>query len=79
VTDWRAKLQDLFKIAGIAECHGHRFRDTFACSLLLKGVPITEVSMLLGHANTAITEKHYAPWVKSRQVRLEEMVKATWA
>lgn len=78
VTDWQAKLQDLFTIAGIADSHSHRFRDTFACALLLKGVPITEVSMLLGHASISVTERHYAPWVRARQERLEELVKRTW-
>ena len=78
VTDWQAKLQDLFAIAGIAESHSHRFRDTFSCALLLKGVPIETVSMLLGHANISVTQRHYSPWIKSRQTRLEEAVRAAW-
>ena len=78
VTEWQSKLQQLFTIAGVPDSHSHRFRDTFACSLLLAGVPITEVSILLGHANTAVTERHYAPWVRARQERLEELVKRTW-
>jgi hypothetical protein len=30
--------------------------------------------MLLGHSTTATTWKHYAPWVKSRQIRLDTAV-----
>lgn len=56
----------------------HRLRDTFAVDLLSKGVPIDEVSKLLGHRSVKTTEKSYAPWVKSRQDRLDELVTATW-
>jgi integrase len=51
----------------VAACHPHRFRDTFAVSLLLKGVSLESVSKLLGHSSIKITERHYAPWVKARQ------------
>lgn len=64
------KIQDGF--------HAHRFRDTFAVNLLQAGVPLEEVSILLGHSSLKITEQHYAPWVASRQTRLEELVKRTW-
>ena len=40
------------------------FRDTFAVELLLSGVPLDQVSILLGHSSVKITEKHYAPWSK---------------
>jgi len=36
------------------------------------GVPIERVSILLGHQSVRITEKHCAPWVRSRQEQLEE-------
>ena len=26
-----------------------------------------------------VTERHYSPWVKSRQVKLEEAIEKTWA
>ncbi len=39
------------------------FRDTFAVEMLLGGVPLEQVSMLLGHKGIKITEKHYSPWV----------------
>ena len=58
--------------------HAHRFRDTFAVRLLQAGVPLEEVSILLGHSSVKITEQSYAPWIASRQTRLEELVKRTW-
>jgi integrase/recombinase XerD len=75
---WRRQLAGVFKNAKIPKAHPHRFRDTFAVELLLAGVPIEHVSVLLGHSSVKITEKHYAPWVKTRQDRLEEDVRRSW-
>jgi integrase/recombinase XerD len=58
----------------VSGAHAHRFRDTFAVELLLAGVPIDQVSVLLGHSSVKITEKSYAPWVKARQEQLEAAV-----
>jgi integrase len=55
----------------------HMLRDTFAVELLLAGVTLEKVSKLLGHKSIRVTEKHYAPWVKSRTAQLEdEMMEA---
>ena len=54
------------------------FRDTFAVEMLLAGVPIDQVSLLLGHASVKITEKSYAPFVKARQIQLQESVRNAW-
>lgn len=56
----------------------HRLRDTFAVDLLSKGVPLEEVSKLLGHKSIITTERHYARWVKGRQDRLDDLVTGTW-
>ena len=69
---YRRVFRDVAKIAKVAKAHPHRFRDTFAVELLLAGVPLEQVSMLLGHSSTKITEKHYLPWVRARQKQLEE-------
>ncbi len=62
-------IRPLFEAAAIP-CDGHmlshRLRDTFAVDLLSKGVPMEEVSKLLGHESIRTTEKHYAKWVKGR-------------
>jgi integrase/recombinase XerD len=59
--------------------HPHMLRDTFAIEMLLAGVPLDQVSILLGHASVTMTEKHYAPWVKARQQMLSDNVKKAWA
>ena len=75
---WRRQLAHVFTKAKITNGHPHRFRDTFAVELLLAGVPIEHISILLGHASIKITERHYAPWVKTRQEKLEEEVSRAW-
>jgi integrase/recombinase XerD len=77
-TRWQDRLSKVFVIAGISGGHAHRFRDSFAVSLLERGVDIKTVSMLLGHTSIKTTEKHYAPWVRSRQEALEAAVQATF-
>jgi integrase/recombinase XerD len=83
VCDWQGKLKTVFDLAGISKGLGnavsHRFRDTFAVELLLAGVPIERVSVLLGHQSVRVTEKHYNPWVRSRQEQLEQDVRNAWA
>ena len=76
---WRRRLNRLFELAGVKDGHPHRFRDTFSVELLLAGVPIEQVSVLLGHNSVRITERHYAPWVRARQERLDADLERAWA
>jgi site-specific recombinase XerD len=78
VTNWQHDLRPVFRKAGMVDGHPHQLRDTFAVELLAVGVPLEEVSKLLGHDSIKTTETHYAPWVKSRQDRLDALVSATW-
>jgi integrase/recombinase XerD len=71
---WRARIAKIFKLAEIQNAHPHRFRDTFAVSLLEAGVTLENVSTLLGHQSIRVTEKHYSPWVKTRQEALDQAV-----
>lgn len=66
------------KITNDGHMMSHRLRDTFAVDLLEKGVPLEEVSNLLGHESIKTTERSYAKWVKGRQDRLDSLVTATW-
>jgi site-specific recombinase XerD len=59
--------------------HLHMLRDTFAVEYLLAGMPLDEVSRLLGHSSVLITQKHYAPWVLERQQRLAASVRTAWS
>jgi hypothetical protein len=33
---------------------------------------------LLGHSSVKVTEKHYAPWIRERQEKLELEVRKSW-
>jgi integrase/recombinase XerD len=46
---------------------------------LKKGVPLEEVSTLLGHESIKTTELHYSKWMKGRHDRPNSLVTATWA
>ncbi|MFY9562194.1 MAG: site-specific integrase [Terriglobales bacterium] len=74
-------MRTLFKAAKIesnGHMRSHRLRDTFAVDLLSKGVPMEEVSKLLGHDSIKTTEKSYSAWAKTRQDRLNKLVIGTW-
>jgi len=76
---WQRHLQRLFEFAEVSNGHAHRFRDTFAVELLLSGVPLESVSVLLGHGSIRVTERHYAPWLRSRQEQLEADLQRAWS
>jgi len=76
---WQRRLQRLFKLANVTKGHPHQFRDTFAVELLLADVPLDRVSILLGHSSIRITERHYAPWTRSRQEQIEADLRAAWS
>lgn len=80
VKSWNRVFQKLFATCEppITGGHAHRFRDTFAISLLLKGVELSHVSILLGHSSMKVTERHYSPWIRARQEQLEADVRLTW-
>jgi integrase len=85
VADWQRAYRRLFELADIRgldgelkRCHPHMIRDTFAVEMLLAGVPMDQVSILLGHSSVKITERHYAPFVKARQVQLQKSVRNAW-
>jgi integrase len=79
LTTWQERLKKLFLIAGCPEGHSHRLRDTFAVSLLQKGVSLEDVAKLLGHRSIQVTERHYSPWVRARQESLDQAVRKVWA
>jgi integrase/recombinase XerD len=80
VDDWWRTLSRVFKHADLGKrAHPHMFRDTFAVHLLLAGVPLDQVSILLGHKSIKVTEKHYAPFCKARQDMLDQAVRKAWA
>lgn len=75
-TVWQRSVQKLLKLAGV-KGHAHMMRHSMAVDLLNKGVSLETVAAILGNT-VRICEKHYAPFVKSRQIELEKAVKLTW-
>lgn len=75
VKQWRMKLQQVARTAGLPSFRPHQLRDTFAVELLLAHVAIEELSSLLGHSSVITTERYYAPWVTARKNRLRRIVK----
>jgi len=77
--NWRRRFALAFRRAGIEDGHPHRFRDTFAVDLLLRGIPIDQLSALLGHSAVKITEQHYLAFVAARRKQITDAVRRAWA
>ena len=78
-SDYHRTFEKVFAEANLGKrCHPHMFRDTFAVGLFLAGVPVEQVSKLLGHKSIRVTEKHYSPWVMVCQEQLEQSVEKSW-
>ena len=56
------------------EDQGPRAGDVMAL-----GIPIERVSILLGRQSVRVTERHYNPWVRSRQEQLEGDLERAWS
>jgi integrase len=77
VKDWQKRLADIFHDAKIENAHCHRFRDSFAVSLLERGESLQTVADALGDT-LAVAQKHYNAWSKKRQERQDEAVRGAW-
>jgi integrase len=75
----RRVIARLGKLAGVEDAHPHRFRDTWAKTALLSGIPMRTVQMVLGHKSILTTEKHYAPYVPEYQKLIDSATAAVAA
>jgi site-specific recombinase XerD len=66
----------VYKVLALARVKGgcHRFRDTFALTLLAAEVDVFTVSQMLGHSDVRITQKHYLNLIPGY---IERMAQAT--
>ena len=55
------KFKENMQRLEIQDARFHDLRRTFGYNLIKQGMPIYQVSKLLGHASVTTTEKHYAP------------------
>jgi integrase len=67
------RMLALGKRAGVPDAHPHRFRDTFAVDLLVRGATPYDVAKLLGDTVDTV-ERHYAPFVKELRDRARKIM-----
>jgi integrase len=59
--------------AGVPNVYPHRFRDTFAVDLLLRGASPYDVAKMLGDTIETV-EKHYMPFVRELRDRVRRII-----
>lgn len=67
------RMLRLGKRAGVPNAHPHRFRDTFAVDMLIKGASPYDVAKMLGDTINTV-EKHYTPFVKELRERVRSIL-----
>ena len=60
---------------GVQNAHPHRFRDTLAVDMLLRGASFCDSAKTLG-TTVEIAERHYAPFVKEVRARVRLLLDA---
>ena len=55
---YEKRLRQIGDQAGVKKVHPHRFRHTFATNLIDNGMPIQEVSVLMGHERIDTTQQY---------------------
>lgn len=74
----RVHFQNLLKAMNLPKLRLHDIRHMLATTLVQNGVPIADISVLLGHSSIAITESRYANKSKDQASRalnvLEEVI-----
>lgn len=68
-------LRALWRRAGVAGGHAHRFRDTFSVRMLERGATLYDVAQYLG-ITLRVCERHYAPYVRELRERNRQFVTA---
>jgi integrase len=59
-SDQFRSMREACKLATIAPASFHELRHTYGSRLAMKGVPMAVIAAQLGHADTRMTERHYA-------------------
>jgi len=67
------RMVALGRRAGVPNVHPHRFRDTFAVDLLLRGASPYDVAKMLGDTIETV-EKHYMPFVRELRDRVRRIL-----
>jgi len=77
VADWQGSIAKLLKLAGV-KGSAHKFRHTFATSLLQNGVSVEIFARLVGDSSAEVTRKHYDHWIAEPQIEAEIPLEKAW-
>ena len=79
IGDFKKSWARVLAQAGISDLHVHDLRHTFASRLVMRGVPLLDVSKLLGHATLTMTMRyaHLAPEAYDRAIGVLDRAEAT--
>lgn len=78
IRDIRRTMAAVFRKAGVAHAHPHKFRHTMAVEILVGGGGIEDVASILGDDPTTV-RRHYAMWTTTRQERIRSLMHAVHA
>jgi integrase len=67
------RMLALGKRSGVPDAHPHRFRDTLAVDMLMRGASPYDVAKVLGDTIETV-EKHYTPFVKELRERVRSIL-----
>jgi integrase len=67
-------MSAVFKRAGVARAHPHRFRRTRASELLGKGATFEEVAAILGDSPATI-RRYYAKWTPEFETAQDDLIR----
>jgi integrase len=67
------RMVALGRRAGVPNAHPHRFRDTFAVDMLVRGASPYDAAKMLGDAIETV-EKHYMPFVRELRERVRTIL-----
>lgn len=56
ISGFEIVIREMGKALGIERCHPHKFRRTVATTAMKNGMPIEQVSLMLGHENVTTTQ-----------------------
>ena len=70
------RMVSLGRRAGVANAHPHRFRDTLAVDMLVRGASPYDVAKMLGDTMETV-ERHYMPFVTELRERVRVILETT--